>query len=137
MKKGDLIFVYGTLRHGERADLSRKASQFGVVYIGIDEINGKMYHMGAFPGVKASAGEFNSDNPTVFGEVFLATDTSIMAVLDAYEGYPNLFNRLQTMTRGGRLVWVYVYPHPTNDEQLIAGGDWCRNRQLNVNQRMM
>lgn len=137
MKKGDCIFVYGTLRHGERAELAKKASNFGIVYIGLDVINGKMYHIGAYPGVKTEAGEFDPSKPTVTGEVFLATDTSIMAVLDAYEGYPHLFTRLKTTTRGGRVVWVYVYPHPTTEEQLIDGGDWCRSRQLPNKQRMI
>ena len=137
MKKGDFIFVYGTLRRGERADLGKKASNFGVVPVGLDEINGRMYHMGAFPAVKAESGEFDSSKPVVTGEVFLVTDTSIMAVLDAYEGYPNLYTRLKTSTRGGRLVWVYVFPHPTTEDQLIIGGDWCRNRSLPNNQRMI
>lgn len=135
MKKGDLIFVYGTLRKGERADLSKKQSNFGVLYIGDDEINGMMYHFGAYPGVVAAPGEFDPRKPIVHGEVFLARDASIIALLDAYEGYPSFFDRCQIGTRSGRTVWVYTYPHPVTKEQHIQGGDWVRNRQLQVNQR--
>lgn len=127
MKKGDLIFVYGTLRKGERADLNKQASQFGVTYIGEDCINGKLYHLGAYPGVKTEAGVFCPDKPLVYGEVFRARDTSITAMLDAYEGYPYLYDRLQTETDKGRTVWVYVYNHPVTSDQQIESGDWVRN----------
>lgn len=33
MKKGDFLFVYGTLRKGERADLSKQERDFGVSFV--------------------------------------------------------------------------------------------------------
>lgn len=124
MEKGDLIFVYGTLRKGERADLSRNGPAFGVSYMGEDYISGSLYHLGAYPGVKLDGDTFKEGYPDVTGEVFRIMDASIKTILDAYEGYPNLYNRSQVTTARGRRVWVYTYNHPVRDEQLIVGGDW-------------
>lgn len=143
MKKGDLIFVYGTLRHGERADLSRQQHQFGVTYIGEDAINGDLYHLGSFPGVKAKGGEFEDGKPCVFGEVFRVLETSIIAILDAYEGYDadnpqhGLYNRIQTETAQGRIVWVYIYNPRVLEEQRIESGDWVKNRETSAHCRKL
>lgn len=144
MKKGDLIFVYGTLRKGERADLSSGFYSYGVDYIDRDKINGNLYHLGAFPGVREATNlqPYTSDMPTITGEVFRIRDQSIIALLDAYEGYRSadptggLYNRQQVLTEDGRKVWVYIYNHPVIEEQRIPGGDWCKNRDT-VNTRRL
>jgi gamma-glutamylcyclotransferase (GGCT)/AIG2-like uncharacterized protein YtfP len=87
MQKNEFIFVYGTLRRGERADLARQRHSFGVDYIGVDHINGCLYHLGAYPGVKAITRTYDPTDPVVTGEVFRIRETSITALLDAYEGY--------------------------------------------------
>jgi gamma-glutamylcyclotransferase (GGCT)/AIG2-like uncharacterized protein YtfP len=146
MKKGDLFFVYGTLRRGERADLQKQCRNFGVSFIGVERINGLLYHLGAFPGIKlltklAPSDEFVEGLPSVVGEVFRARDTSITAILDAYEGYDadnptqGLYNRLEVETSEGHMVWVYVYNGPVVSDQLIERGDWCRNREIPVRNR--
>lgn len=136
MKKGELVFVYGTLRRGERADLARQQAQFGVSFIGTDAINGKMYHLGAYPGVKTEAVDvFERTKPSVIGEVFRIRHESIIILMDTYEGYPELYERLQTRTAEGRLVWVYTYNHPVTPDQLIESGDWVKNRDPIVRSR--
>lgn len=141
MKKGDMIFVYGTLRSGERADLAKSSHQFDVARVGNDVINGKLYHLGAYPGVMTPAYPepvvFDYSKPLVHGEVFLVLNTSIMALLDAYEGYPTLYDRVQVPTARGKTVWVYIYNHPVTSDQLIEGGDWCRNREMPIRRRVI
>lgn len=132
MKKGDEVFVYGTLRKGERADLSKNGSNFSVEYLGMDAINGKLYHLGAYPGVKLlqslEIGDFDQAQPLVTGEVFYIKDSSVGALLDAYEGYPHLYGREQVLSQDGRIVWVYVYNPMVIEDQLIETGDWKNPR---------
>lgn len=126
MKKGDLVFVYGTLRRGQSADLSKKAN---VTFITSDRINGDMYNIsGWFPGVNdltpVEKGGFNEGQPTVEGEVFRIDHPSMCMLLDNYEGYPDLYDRVQVSTENGLTVWVYIYPHDVSTKEPIPGGDW-------------
>lgn len=142
MKKGDCIFVYGTLRRGERADLSKQFYAYGVDFIAKDKINGKLYHLGGFPGVKDVSSDFIQSAPCVIGEVFRIRDLSIAALLDAYESYnpdsptTGLYNRSKVETEEGRTVWVYTYNHPVIEDQRIEGGDWCKNRETTNSRRL-
>jgi len=138
VKKGDELFVYGTLRQGERADLSRSASKFSVEFLGKDAINGKLYHLGAYPGLKLISGldplDFDTSKPLVVGEVFYVKDESVCSLLDAYEGYNSenpsqgLYNRAQVASRNGRILWAYTYNPRVTDDQLIETGDWHNPR---------
>lgn len=127
MKKNDLIFVYGTLRRGERADLEKK-TWGGTSFVAEDVINGELYNLGSYPGLTGATmalADWTDTMPSVIGEVFLIRDKSITILLDSYEGFPHLYNRQQVMTANGRKVWVYTYNHPVNPENLIESGDWC------------
>lgn len=126
MHKGDYLFVYGTLRRGENSDLSRNASQ--IDYIGQDRINGSLYNLGWYPGVRDAPDNvkvgFDPDKPAVIGDVFRIRDQGIAAHLDAYEDYPNLYNRNQVLTEKGIKAWVYTYNDETAPDRLIPSGDW-------------
>lgn len=142
MQKGDFIFVYGTLRKGERADLSKSASSFSVKDFGMDTINGKLYHLGAFPGVKLlQSPSFDDSLPKVIGRVFFVLDPSIGAILDAYEGYrvdspkSGLYDRELVETFHGRLAWVYTYNGMVSEDQLIETGDW-KNPRITVTRQI-
>jgi gamma-glutamylcyclotransferase (GGCT)/AIG2-like uncharacterized protein YtfP len=125
MKKGDLLFVYGTLRKGERADLSRSSHSMCVDFVGEDRINGEMYNLGWYPGLKTTTREFvKPDEPIVEGDVFRIRSSSVVPFLDAYEGYPNLYNRIETRTASGKVVWVYTYNHAVSESQLVRAGNW-------------
>lgn len=144
MLKNDLVFVYGTLRQGERMDLQRQRGAFEVSFVSRDKINGKMYHIGTFPGVKDVNSRFDPNDPTIVGEVFRLRGQSIVAILDAYECYDadnpsrGLYDRCQVKSERGRLVWVYTYNGMVLPEQLIESGDWRRNRVTSVSgQRLM
>jgi gamma-glutamylcyclotransferase (GGCT)/AIG2-like uncharacterized protein YtfP len=128
VKKGDYIFVYGTLRRGERADLSRHETEFGVKYLNTDTINGVIHNLGGFPGLKRDGVEYKFDStaPQVTGEVFRIKDECIVAILDAYEGYPHMYGRECVETQKGKKVWVYTYNYGVSDDSIISSGDWVK-----------
>lgn len=124
MKKNDFLFVYGTLRRGERADLSTGRSNHAVDYMGRDKVNGMIFNLGSFPGAKIVTGDFDPSLPVIVGDLFWIRNESITAVLDAYEGYPSLYNRVQVPTEGGKTAWIYTYNHEMSRDRLIHSGDW-------------
>lgn len=139
MKVGDQIFVYGTLRRNERASLHSDFYNYGVTFLGNDRINGNLYHLGSFPGLKEAQpnlDDFDGGLPIVVGESFRIRDASIIAHLDAYEGYradaptTGLYDRCQVYSEAGRHVWVYIFNGMVIPEQHIKSGDWCKGKQL-------
>lgn len=125
MKKGDHLFVYGTLRLGQPADLSRSGR---VLFVRPDRISGTIYDLGWYPGVKLPENHsmFSPSSPSVSGDVFLIEDESEIARLDNYEGYPSLYNRMVVQTESGLPVWVYTYNYETLPQQIISSGVWER-----------
>lgn len=124
MKIGDLIFVYGTLKHGFGANSFMQGRS---TYVGEDRVNGKMYSMGGFPGFKAVAeagARFHPDEPTVTGEVYVVADEQLPTMLDNYEGYPTHYGRSQYQTENGHTVWVYDYKPDVYDRLFIPSGVW-------------
>lgn len=123
MNKGDLLFVYGTLRKGGSADLSRNPN---ASFIDSDRINAKLYSIGWFPGILAgdTTEKFDETQPYVVGDVFLLNDATIKDQLDAYEGYPSLYDRRQVITENGHTVWVYTYNGSVSEDSRIKDGDW-------------
>lgn len=138
MKKDEILFVYGTLRKGERADISKSQRNFAVEFLGKDVINGRLYHLGGYPGFKllekVSPDVFDDAAPHVYGESYLIKDDSISALIDAYECYDvnnpskGLYDRGQIVAKSGRLVWVYIYNPMVISDQLIETGDWTNPR---------
>lgn len=135
MQKDDYIFVYGTLRRGEVADLRKQAHNFDVLFVCNDAVNGQLYHIGAYPGAKILQPvqpEFDPDKPIIVGEVFRIRHPAITAILDAYEGYNSdapehgLFDRCIVPSMSGKDVWIYTYVPPVRTEQEIVTGDWCK-----------
>lgn len=116
-KVGDNIFVYGTLRKGQHAHGLIKDD---VIFVADTVMPGMlMYNIGggAFPGLKQGSG-------LVHGEVYKITGASLPARLDRYEGYPDLYQRMQLQTESGDMAWVYVFNRDVKESQLIASGDW-------------
>lgn len=132
MNKGDFLFVYGTLRRGERADLTRSRE---VDFICEDLINGEIYNLGSFPGAKAVPEHFDPGKPAIKGDVFQIRDTSITTVLDAYEGYPDFYNRIQTESATGLHVWVYTFNADIPAEKVIPSGDWKARHEVQITAR--
>lgn len=115
MKKGEFLFVYGTLRLGQSADLSRTGK---ALYVQPHKIGGDLYALGWFPGVK-----FNDHNE-VLGDLFLIEDESITPQLDRYEGHPSLFERQIVDEFDGKPVWAYEYKGDVTSARQIESGDW-------------
>jgi gamma-glutamylcyclotransferase (GGCT)/AIG2-like uncharacterized protein YtfP len=143
VQKGSFVFVYGTLRRGQPMDIQKNIlSQHSVKFISEDYINGKMYHIGAYPGVKATPQPtFNESLPWITGEVFLIRDNQLSAILDAYEGYQSdnpslgLYDRIETATASGKTVWLYTFNPMVTSDQLIESGDWCKNPSIEIQRR--
>lgn len=135
MKKNDFLFVYGSLRRGERADLSPR---LGAKYMGEAEINGLLYGVAWYPGVKLLdfPDKFTGEIPTVKGDVFQLLDDDIITLLDAYEGYPDLFGRSEVTAKGGQKVWVYTYNGDVWPESLVPSGDWKIGVPMTLNTDM-
>lgn len=128
MKKGDFLFVYGTLRSGESAE---RLVAPGSDYIGEDKINGMIYSLGGFPGLKVrechgdtNVSTFNPEAPVVVGDIFCLRSDTVACDLDRYEGYPSLYDRIMVKTEAGIQVWCYIYNGRVYPEQLIESGDW-------------
>src|SRR5262249_26419819 len=128
MEPGDLLAVYGTLRIGEGADLSR---QHDASYVTTDNINGLLYSLGGYPGLKLLPGaghikdydtpeEYSSDLPNVPCDIFQLNSQALIERLDAYEGYPSLYTRAVLETETGLKVWVYIYNHDVTDREQIS-----------------
>ncbi len=116
------IFVYGTLRKGARA-YDWYLSGEDTNYVGPAAIRGDLHDMGSYPAV------INADEPRsegiVLGDVFEVTDETLKH-LDAYEGYPYLYQREVVNTRDGQEVQVYVYGDVEDAMRrpLVESGDW-------------
>lgn len=134
MEKGDLLFVYGTLRRSASSDLS---DNLGVDFVGEDKIHGGLYALGWFPGVKLTPSDLETPETEAFkypviGDVFRIRDGAIVARLDAYEGYPSLYDRSRVTTLLNRTVWVYTYNPDVSEDKRIASGDWIKYSQENL-----
>jgi gamma-glutamylcyclotransferase (GGCT)/AIG2-like uncharacterized protein YtfP len=114
------LFVYGTLRSGERNDIR----SFGEVrFAGNGQVAGSIYDLGAYPVYLPSPAG------VVEGEVFVIADR-LLSDLDLFEGHPDLFRRtrMEVEMSGGTRVeaWVYVYQGDPGPAPRIAAGDWLK-----------
>lgn len=117
---GDRIFVYGTLRLGERSEgmLTDRSK-----YIGSSSISGAvLYNIGSFPGLIINT----ESKSKVTGDVFEITHHTLAMSLDRYEGYPDLYDRIQVHADSGDIVWVYIFNRPVKGYDIIVSGDWKR-----------
>jgi gamma-glutamylcyclotransferase (GGCT)/AIG2-like uncharacterized protein YtfP len=109
------IFVYGTLKSNNHANhfLVNRAE-----FVCEDRVEGSLYNLGAFPGFKEEG------SGMVSGEVYEILDDNLPTMLDNYEGYPSLYNRVKVRTEKGYNVWIYVLNQPMDNKMLIEEGVW-------------
>jgi gamma-glutamylcyclotransferase (GGCT)/AIG2-like uncharacterized protein YtfP len=91
--------------------------------LGPGKISGRLYDLGAYPGMKAP--ETAAD--WVTGDVVELLDPeATLPDLDRYEGYPRLFDRVPTsvtLENGASLTaWVYLFRGPVRPDQHIPSG---------------
>jgi gamma-glutamylcyclotransferase (GGCT)/AIG2-like uncharacterized protein YtfP len=111
----DKIFVYGTLKTGCGAN---SILQGRAEFICEDRIEGSLYDLGSYPGFKSEG------SGLVSGEVWEITDDLLPRMLDNYEDYPRLYDRVKVQTEKGYTVWVYVINRTVTEQCLIEEGVW-------------
>lgn len=121
------VFVYGTLRAGDDNDITqlRPAPEF----VGYAQIQGTMYHLGAYPGLVLSG------TALVIGEVY-AINPALEQVLDGIEMiYPvptgEYFKRTLPVQVAGKVLQCIVYeinPDYTQGKPVLPSGDWVKGR---------
>jgi gamma-glutamylcyclotransferase (GGCT)/AIG2-like uncharacterized protein YtfP len=117
------VFVYGTLRRGERNDIARYRPL--PIFVGEASVDGRLYDLGAYPGVVLGAGR------RVVGEVYRIT-AEVEAALDILEevkadGSGEYRKRDVPVVLGEQTLRCLVYEiHPERlvGRYLIASGDW-------------
>jgi gamma-glutamylcyclotransferase (GGCT)/AIG2-like uncharacterized protein YtfP len=131
------VFVYGTLRRGDDNDITRYAP--APVYVGPATIAGRMFHLGAYPGVVLPAGEPGEALGPIVGEVY-AIEESLERQLDALEEvYPQekgsqsgeYFKReIDVDVTSGRLRCIVyeINPDRIQGRRVITSGDWVKDR---------
>ena len=106
----EAVFVYGTLRKGERANSMLQNS----VYCGKYYLKDcAMYDLGGYPGIKTDKGEY------VIGEVYLIDDETLKR-LDGYEGEGSLYERKAVTAYNGKErmdCYAYFYCHDVDSRK--------------------
>lgn len=126
----DHIFLYGTLlpelAPTELRGVLRRMQRVGEAFVA-----GRLYDLGDFPGALL-AGRPDS---TIRGEVFAFSDSSLLDLMDSYEGFHpgapkrSLFARQKVsvaMPQTSQVIncWIYVYNRNPGNARIIPGGDY-------------
>lgn len=115
-----LVFVYGTLRRGERAH--RLLQDAPCVAEGVTEPRFTLVDLGVYPAL------VEGGDTAVAGEVY-AVDPETLVELDRYEEAPEVYRRA-VIRVSGRDVFAYLLP-----AQLATGyphlphGNWCKRER--------
>ena len=118
----EYLFAYGTLRR--KAGLPRhRILAEGGRFVSEATFQGKLYDVGAYPGVIPSA----DDADRVTGEVYaLARPDTLFQQLDAYEGGEYRRERHSIRLADGDSIdaWIYIFVVPTDGVRFIPSGDY-------------
>jgi len=117
------IFVYGTLMSG----LQREEVLFDSQFIGTGNIEGSLYNLGNYPGLK-------NGHDKVFGEIY-EINSSTLECLNHIEGYradqpeQSLYIRKKVAVyldtkAGNYIAETYFYNLPVNESSRIMTGDY-------------
>ena len=128
----DLLFVYGTLRHGCSGAQARRLAGESE-RLGEARIVGLLYRIGSYPGLcVGKAGE--TGNGAVTGDLVRLHDpAATLAWLDAYEetgpAFPEPWEYRRclldvTAAGGATPAWAYIYSWPVDGLMPLAEGDW-------------
>jgi gamma-glutamylcyclotransferase (GGCT)/AIG2-like uncharacterized protein YtfP len=127
-----LLFVYGTLRPFvdiAMANWLRRVAR----YLGPASTSGRLYDLGAYPGMTAARGR----EEHVVGDVYRVMSPRVFRVLDRYEAGPartkaRFIRERCTVNldrRGSRAAWTYRYRCRVIGAVRIASGNYrlhCR-----------
>ncbi|MCX5953066.1 MAG: gamma-glutamylcyclotransferase [Cyanobacteria bacterium] len=109
-----LVFVYGSLKRGQRAHHLLE----GLPWLGQAWLPGACLHdLGPFPMAVLGEGRIQ-------GELYGVGEADL-AALDRYEGAPRLYSRQWLSLEDGRAAWVYLgRPHQVRHVAPLASGCW-------------
>lgn len=117
-----LVFVYGTLLRG----LRNHHLLAGARFVRADATVGRftLLDFDRYPAVVPEP------RHPIVGELY-EVDEGTLAALDALEGYPRWYDRVQVALRAGdasERAWMYVFNHPPEAEgvayAVVDGGSW-------------
>jgi len=110
-----LVFVYGTLRHGQSNHHLLVQSEWLGNYATPPLYS--LYDLGPYPAVV-------DGHSVIYGEVYRVDDATLQQ-LDILEDIPVMYRREQIETPFG-LAWMYLYQETLQAQTLISSGDWCQ-----------
>ena len=110
-----LLFVYGTLKRGERNHRLLADQRF--VRSAATAPGFRLYDLGPYPAMVPDA-----DAGPVQGELFSVSECTT-AELDDVEGVPDLFDRRRVELDDGTSAWAYLYAR-TIPDGTPSGDEW-------------
>jgi gamma-glutamylaminecyclotransferase len=115
------IFVYGSLRRGERANgLLADATFVGEARTAVGFT---LYDLGSFPGV------VRCGDRAVLGELYEVDDATLER-LDRYEGHPHFYLRQAIDLEGGARAETYLLrKEQVRGGDVVLSGDWFARRR--------
>lgn len=117
---GYRVFVYGSLRRGERHHDVLGDARFLGAHRSAAEFT--MFDLGAYPGV------IEGGCTAITGEVY-RVGAQRLRLLDRFEGCPRDFRRASLGTPWGE-AWIYLLGRGLPRRgRCVASGDWCRRRR--------
>lgn len=119
------VFVYGTLRCGERNDIARYRPL--PLFVGAASVDGRLYDLGAYPGIVLGEGG------RVMGEVYRIT-AEVEAALDILEEvkadgsgeYRKREVPVTVVCRQFNCLVYEIHPERLSGRPVIPSGDWLR-----------
>jgi gamma-glutamylcyclotransferase (GGCT)/AIG2-like uncharacterized protein YtfP len=131
MPRSALLFVYGTLRPFVDIPMARWLRR-AARYAGPATARGRLYDLGAYPGMGAARGR----GEHVVGDVYRVSSPEVFRVLDRYERGARgkaRFVRDRCVVRFARgaqkAAWVYRYRYAVVSAARIASGDYRVHRR--------
>ena len=123
-RRDSLLFVYGTLRPFVDVEMA-KWLRSNARYIGSARTRGRLYDLGAYPGMRATHGR----RELVVGDLYRVAKPRVLRALDRYEGEFVRERCVVKLDRGGcRIAWAYRYRYGVARATHIASGDYRLHR---------
>jgi gamma-glutamylcyclotransferase (GGCT)/AIG2-like uncharacterized protein YtfP len=121
------LFVYGSMRRGERNDIALQAPE--AVFVTRAFVRGRLYDQGENPCIA-----LDPLASWITGELYMIAAPMLESV-DRMELAAGSFQRTQAVVHdaagGGWPCWIYLPPSPpAHRHSVIPGGDWVRYRKI-------
>lgn len=119
------VFVYGTLREGEKLHFKLESAVF------LEKTTTKSKYLlldcGSCPVMVHAVSGVNDSFPlssvNVVGEVYAVTSEQLKSI-DALEGHPTNYKREKIQLENGMAAWAYFFPRALDSSKVIKSGDW-------------